>query len=119
MPEWQGAGVGLRFLNWVCNHHVTGNGRWGDRVKAAYFHTSHPGLAAALRRDSRWIQLSARLHGDNKARSAASMRKSPIKKPSDITAAGYGGHFRAVRGSRYNGPGVLGRSPFNSPREAS
>jgi hypothetical protein len=30
------------------------------------FHTSHPGLCAALRRDPHWTQVSAMLHGDNK-----------------------------------------------------
>lgn len=61
------------------------------------FHTSHPGLCSALRRDKRWAQVSAHLFGGNKARSAASMRSSGSR------GVGYGGHFRAVQGFRYLG----------------
>ena len=62
MPEWQGAGIGLRFLNAVCEAWRTGRNRYRLRVPTL-FHTSHPGLAAALRRDRRWIQVSASLYG--------------------------------------------------------
>ena len=107
MPEWQGAGVGMRFLNWVSQHQIAGGSRWGDRVKAVYFHTSHPGLAAALRRDTRWIQCSAKLHGEDKRRSAASMRLSmqrhPRPKSERVSPCGFGGHFRAVQGFKYIG----------------
>ena len=60
------------------------------------FHTSHPGLAAALRRDPLWVQITAQLHGDNKLRSRASI----IKAGGGVTL-GYGGHFRAIQGFRY------------------
>ncbi len=36
LPEWQCAGIGLRFLNEVCRHYVTGGGRYGTRAKAVY-----------------------------------------------------------------------------------
>lgn len=114
MPEWQGAGVGLRFLNWVMENEITGGGQFGDRVRAGYFHTSHPGLCAALRRDPRWEQVSAVMHGGSKRKSFRSIKRShqeairtgrtPPK--GNIVAsptAGYGGHFRAVRGFRYRG----------------
>ena len=101
MPEWQGAGIGLRFLNAVCDLQVSGQGRYGDRVKAVYFHTSHPGLCAGLRRDARWRQVSAKLHADtggsSKSKMAARLKK--LGGP----AAGYGGHFRAVQGFKYVG----------------
>jgi GNAT superfamily N-acetyltransferase len=97
MPEWQGAGVGLRFLNWVCNHEAEGNGRFGSRVKSVLFHTSHPGLVAALRRDKKWVQVSASLFGSDKAKSAKSIKKA------GGFLAGYGGHFRSVQGFRYVG----------------
>jgi ABC-type ATPase involved in cell division/GNAT superfamily N-acetyltransferase len=114
MPEWQGAGVGMKFLNWVMEREVTGQGQFGDRVKAGYFHTSHPGLCAGLRRDPRWEQISAVFHGGNKRKSFSSIKKSfaeakrrgdPIRKGNTGSSptAGYGGHFRAVSGFRYRG----------------
>jgi GNAT superfamily N-acetyltransferase len=99
MPEWQGAGVGTRFLNWVCQHQVDGGSKWGDRVKAVYFHTSHPGLCSALRRMKQWRQVSCAMYGTNKKKSAASIRASK----SCIAGNGYGGHFRAVQGFKYVG----------------
>lgn len=98
MPEWQGAGVGLRFLNEVCDRQLRGEGRMPGRKVPTVFHTSHPGLAAALRRSKSWQQISAKLYGDNKARSMASMVKSKA-----LVQSGYGGHFRAVQGFRYVG----------------
>ena len=105
MPEWQGAGVGMRFLNAVCQRQIEGGNRWGRRCPTL-FHTSHPGLAAALRRDRNWRQVSASLCGSNKVKSAASLRASAVKngtKLNSIPSTGYGGHFRAVQGFRYVG----------------
>ncbi len=98
MPEWQGAGVGMRFLNHVCQRWLEGKNRYGIRVPTL-FHTSHPGLCAALRRDPHWAQVSAMLHGDNKLRSAQSMARSG----KSAVPRGHGGHFRAVQGFRYYG----------------
>lgn len=100
MPEWQGAGVGMRFLNEVCRLQFTDANKHNGRVKAVYFHTSHPGLCAALRRDKRWIQVSQMMGGVHKGKSASSLAKS------SVVAAGYGGHLRAVQG-------------FKMPREPS
>jgi len=97
MPEWQGAGLGVRFLNAICERYRTGSGHL-SRPATSLFHTSHPGLVAALRRDRAWRQVSASLHGVNKARSAASMARSRT-----TIAAGFGGHLRAVQGFRYFG----------------
>jgi ABC-type ATPase involved in cell division len=103
MPEWQGAGVGVRFLNWAARYHLEGNGR-GGKAYPTYFHTSHPQLCAALRRSPLWAQTSAVLYGDNKARSARSMTASHAKKANGRGVnIGYGGHFRAVQGFRYDG----------------
>lgn len=63
-------------------------------------------VGAALRRSPLWTQVTARLYGENKARSALSMTRSreragtlqSLGRPS-----GYGGHFRAVQGFRYIG----------------
>ncbi len=109
MPEWQGAGVGLRFLEAVLDLYVSGGSKYGGRVKAAYFHTSHPALCAAFRRSKKWAQVSCALMGGSKVRSSASMRKT--KKPRTDGAGGgatpgYGGHFRAVQGFKYYGMGV-------------
>jgi len=100
MPEWQGAGVGMRFLNTVCQLQLEGGegSRLEGRPVNTIFHTSHPGLCLALRRDPKWRQLSAVMYGNNKVKSRASQRKSR-----STIASGYGGHFRAVQGFRYYG----------------
>ena len=102
MPEWQGAGVGLRFLDAVCELWRTGANRYG-RPMPTLFHTSHPGLASALRRSARWTQVAAKLLGDSKARSIASLQLSAARNGTGNTGTGYGGHFRAVQGFRYLG----------------
>jgi hypothetical protein len=69
------------------------------------FHTSHPGLSAALRRDRRWVQVSAVLSGGSRAKSAASLLAS-YNNGRDVKADArgyYGGHWRAVQGFRYLG----------------
>lgn len=89
MPEWQGAGIGMRFLNQVCEHWLDGDNRYAKPLRTI-FHTSHPNLAAALRRNPKWTQISGQLHGGRASRAH--------------TAGGkYGGHFRAVQGFRYLG----------------
>ena len=103
MPEWQGAGVGLRFLNHVCERQRQGLNRWGRKCPTL-FHTSHPGLAAALRRAPGWHQCSGALFGVDKARSEESIRRTS-KARSDISPLGYGGHLRAVQGFKYVGEG--------------
>ena len=89
MPEWQGAGIGMRFLNRICDDWLNGDNRYNKPLRTI-FHTSHPNLAAALRRDPKWTQISGKLYGD---------------KPSKTSTSGgkYGGHFRAIQGFRYLG----------------
>jgi GNAT superfamily N-acetyltransferase len=98
MPEWQGAGVGVRFLNHVCDRYLRGegHGKLEGRRMTTQFHTSHPGLCAALRRDPRWRQVSAKMHGESKAHSLKTMAASGNN-------GGYGGHWRAVQGFRFVG----------------
>jgi GNAT superfamily N-acetyltransferase len=98
MPEWQGAGVGMRFLNATCEAWLCGENRYKKNLRTL-FHTSHPGLCAALRRDQRWRQISS-IFGDanNKGKS-----KESIIKSGSVASAGYGGHMRAVQGFRYYG----------------
>lgn len=101
MPEWQGAGVGMRFLNAICGEWLDGNNPYGRKM-AMLFHTSHPGLCDALRRDKKWRQVSSLLFGANKRRSKASMPGMAA------AAAGYGGHLRAIQGFRFVGAGGVG-----------
>lgn len=104
MPEWQGAGVGVRFLEAVCARQLKGLNRWQRRVRTM-FHTSHPGLCAALRRRPTWRQCSAILYGGNKARSQASLKATHERRGTtpDVKATGWGGHFRAIQGFVYEG----------------
>ncbi|MFN3704339.1 GNAT family N-acetyltransferase [Thermomonas sp.] len=105
MPEWQGAGIGLRFLQAVCERWRAGQNRHGICVPTL-FHTSHPGLCAALRRDPRWTQVSGALVGDNRTKCKESMARAAARGRMAFTGAGYGGHFRAVQGFRYLGEGA-------------
>ena len=107
MPEWQGAGVGLRFLNAVCQMWLDGDNRF-HKPMPTLFHTSHPGLCAALRRMPQWVQVSANLYGGSKKKSAAAQSRSYDKAGGwgggkSGSGSGYGGHFRAVQGFRYIG----------------
>jgi GNAT superfamily N-acetyltransferase len=99
MPEWQGAGIGLLFLNTLSQMYVDGLGRYGDRINKIYCNTSHPGLSKALRGCGKWLQVSVNLYGENKIKSGRSIKAKRDSAP--IT--GYGGHFRAVQGFKYLG----------------
>ena len=101
MPEWQGAGVGFRFLNWIAQYHLDGHGR-KNKPFPSFFHTSHPQLCAALRRSPAWVQTNATLYGDNKTRCAKSMVRSRMGKRNQC-CTGYGGHWRAVQAFKYLG----------------
>ncbi len=111
MPEWQGAGVGTRFLDAVCEMQFTEEtNQYAARTKAVYFHTSHPGLCAALRRSKKWVQVSQMMGGGHKGKSSKSVARSFAKNgsPSGAKAvgagAGYGGHLRAVQGFKMQRP---------------
>lgn len=104
MPEWQGAGIGTRFLNEVCAIQARGEGRLSGRKVTTLFHTSHPGLCAVLRRDNKWRQVSCNVYGTNKNKSAKSISNSKtIMAGGSVKSNGYGGHFRAAQGFRYYG----------------
>ena len=102
MPEWQGAGVGSKFLNFIAQYHLDGNGRGGHKY-VTYFHTSHPQLCAYLRHSQKWVQVSAVLYGVNKKKSRESIIRLQKRKKSKLIGTGYGGHFRAVQGFKYIG----------------
>lgn len=104
MPEWQGIGVGLRFLEGCCRAMLKGRNKWGRKC-FSFFHTSHPGLVAALRGRAGWLHISSTLYGENKARSAVSIRKtSKLAKLHKGGMPGFGGHLRAVNGFKFIGP---------------
>lgn len=104
LPEWQGIGVGLAFLDAVCRAMLRGRNHWHRRC-FTIFHTSHPGLVAALRKRRGWLHISASLFGQDKARSAASMsRTGCLESRYKGRATGYGGHLRAVHGFKFIGP---------------
>lgn len=102
MPEWQGAGVGSRFLDAIAQHHMDGGGRQ-NRPLPTYFHTSHPQLCASLRRSGKWVQVSAKLYGENKTRCYKALTKAAQKSGKWDGKSGYGGHFRAIQGFKYIG----------------
>ena len=103
MPEWQGAGIGTRFLDAIGQYHLDGHGRCGHKLPT-FFHTSHPQLCEALRRSKKWVQTGATLYGANKAKSAASIKQSHTRNnKTDRASSGYGGHFRAVQAFKYIG----------------
>ena len=107
MPEWQGAGVGMRFLNAVAQIQLDGAGVMPRRM-TTIFHTSHPQLSHALRRDHKWRQVSGVLHGVNRNRSARSLARSRAGKKTAVGTPGYGGHMRAVQGFRFYGERAAG-----------
>lgn len=104
MPEWQGAGVGTKFLEWVCEYHAKGMGRCEKKLPTL-FHTSHPQLVGYLSRSKKWVLKSQNLYGGNKKQSGRSIAKAQKDKKSIGSSmkksGGYGGHFRAVQGFKY------------------
>ena len=84
-PEWQGAGLGMRFLEYLTERELRGEGFIG-KPTTSIIHSAHPALAVTLRRSPKWRQISSQLYG----------------KPKEKTT-GMGGHLRATMGFRYYG----------------
>lgn len=86
-PEWQGAGVGMAFLEHICERELRGEGFIG-KPTTTIMHSAHPALVVSLLRNPKWraIKGSQRLYGD---------------RGGNVT--GMGGHLRAVAGFRYYG----------------
>lgn len=105
MPEWQGVGVGSRFLNFMAQYVLDGNAKFGRKLPT-YFHTSHPQLCAYLRRSKKWVQVSGSLYRATGARNASHQRM--LKKlgfeHKDMSVRG--GSFRAIQGFKYVGETV-------------
>ena len=110
MPEWQGAGIGSRFLNFMGQYCLDGNARC-NRKLPMYFHTSHPQLCGYLRHSKKWVQVSAEMYGVNKKKNRDSINASRKGRDDNggkrlagkLMSTGYGGHFRAVQGFKYVG----------------
>ena len=111
LPEYQGCGVGLRFLEAVCDMWLKGNNPY-DKAMRTTINTSHPGLCLSFRKSGKWRQYNGSLFGTNKAEASKAIcklkRKRGEKKGEGVSSSGYGGHFRATQGFRYYGDaGVL------------
>ena len=103
MPEWQGAGVGSKFLNFMGQYCLDGHARCNKKLPM-FFHTSHPQLCGYLRHSKKWVQVSSELYGTNKHKSAASIKRTTRNKSLMAgNGIGYGGHFRAIQGFKYVG----------------
>lgn len=85
-PEWQGAGIGMRFLEFMAERELRGDGFIG-KPTTSIIHSAHPALAVTLRRSPKWRQISSQLYGGKR----------------DRHSTGLGGHLRAVMGFRYYG----------------
>ena len=100
LPEYQGCGLGMAFLNHVCQMWLEGQNRYQKPMRTTIL-TSHPGLCAALRRSGLWRQYNQSLHGSDQAIKNAKSRKwGKCAVPSGTIG---GGHFRSTQGFRYYG----------------
>ena len=100
-PEWQGAGIGLRFMSAVAGLWLSGLNRY-SKTMTTVFHTSHPGLVAALLRRPDWIYMGGRM-GESGLASWLTMAASRIRNGNLSGHSRYGGHMRAVQAFRYVG----------------
>ena len=101
MPEWQGAGVGTKFLEWVCEYHKNGNGRC-EKKFPTLFHTSHPQLIGFLKYSKNWVLKSQSLYGALSKKKVDNNNSVGIMKGKKEIKF-MGGHFRAVQGFKYIG----------------
>ena len=100
MPDYQGCGVGLSFLNHICQMWLAGENRYKKAMRTTIL-TSHPGLCVALRKSDLWRQYNSSLHGSKMAIHNAMNRK--WKKCATLGGKIGGGHFRSTQGFRYYG----------------
>lgn len=90
MPEMAGSRARPAVPQPRRRTHLTGRGVLPDRRMTTLFHTSHPNLAAALRRDDRWRQLTAYLIGGKTALHAATrpIQPDPCRTPATAVTSG-------------------------------
>lgn len=101
MPEYQGAGVGMKFLNCVAELWYRGQNHYKKRF-TSIIHTSHPGLIGALNRDSKWVFINSQMASGNMQKNWASLEKW-AKQTKKSSTGKFGGHDRAVTAFRYIG----------------
>jgi ABC-type ATPase involved in cell division/GNAT superfamily N-acetyltransferase len=106
LPEWQGAGVGVKFLEFVAQKWLDGENRYTKRM-TGIIHTSHPALVHVLNKSPKWDLFSQQMGGGDRGKSMETLMKSAragrFKGSSKGSRSGYGGHLRAVAGFRYIG----------------
>lgn len=105
MPEWQGVGIGTKFLNWIAEYIKNGNGRKNKKLPVM-FHTSHPQLINFLKNSNKWVLKSQKMYGDQKAKNKQAINASRKQRGYiglQGESSGYGGHFRAIQGFKYIG----------------
>ena len=102
MPEWQGVGIGLTFLNEVSRLQFTEANAYHERTRSVFIATAHPGLCRALRNHEKWTQISQFMGGTNRKKNMESQIRTHGKKNHGNTIPatnhGYGGHQRAIQG---------------------
>ena len=99
MPEWQGLGLVMKFMNYIAQRQLDGTGIMPGRKITTLGTTSHPGFCRAKRRDPKWQQITCPLHGQNKVHARNTAKRQGKKTHFE----GFGGHWRAVQGFRYIG----------------
>ena len=97
MPEWQGAGIGLRFIEHIAEMWYRGDNRYNRRMTTV-IQTSHPGLIAALQAREKWVQTKAVMHGPKRSPKVY-VKKSG--KRGKVPQGKYGGHLRPQAAFRY------------------
>lgn len=103
MPEWQGIGVGKKFLNWVGQYHLDGNGA-SHKMLPLGIVTSHTRLCQSLVRDKKWKLIHQGLCGRNGLKDSGKrgrkIRKIPPKAQKYITL---GSNMRSTMSFKYVG----------------
>jgi ABC-type lipoprotein export system ATPase subunit/GNAT superfamily N-acetyltransferase len=109
LPEWQGAGVGVKFLEYVAQQWLEGKNRYSKKM-TGIIHTSHPGLVYVLNKSPKWVLVSQQVGGGDRGKSMKSLNNSfkqgvsaAGRESKPTGKSGYGGHLRAVAGFRYIG----------------
>lgn len=97
MPQWQGAGIGLRVTEYAAQRWLDGQNRYKKRM-TSILNTGHPGLLSALSRSDKWILVSQQMGGTDGLKNKINFSRCKKKFHS-----AFGGHLRAICGFRYVG----------------
>lgn len=104
MPEWQGIGIGTRFLDLVAEMWLRGNNPYGKPL-TSLVRTAHPGLARALARRAGWVCTGSGEIADQRTADRAKRVRDQGAVLGTLSC-----HFRMQAGFRYVGrpPGAAG-----------